>query len=63
MQVRTNVRSGWRYAVQPGDTLINLARRFYGNQDWQRIYNYRNNRWIIGPNPNYLRSGTVIELW
>jgi len=63
LHIRTNLKIGWWYRVVSGDTLIGLARRFYGNTNWQAIYNYKNNRTIIGPNPNYIREGIQIELW
>ncbi len=63
MHIRTHLTSGWWYTLKSGDTLINLARQYYHNVDWQAIYNYKNNRQIIGPNPNYIKPGTPIELW
>ena len=64
MKVRTHLRSGWWYTVQPGDSLYSIAQKQYGNGDrWIDIYNHRFNSYIIGPNPNYMQAGIWIELW
>jgi hypothetical protein len=42
------------YTVVPGDSLSKIAQRFYGRQDWQRIYNA--NRSTI-KNPNLIFPG------
>lgn len=49
------------YTVQPGDTLITLARRFYGSgAQWKRIW--RANQHLNRDNPADLDVGTVIRL-
>ena len=44
------------YVVQPNDTLASIAAR--NCTTWQHLYAL--NRGVIGPNPNVLKSGTVI---
>jgi len=64
MKVRTKLHSGWWYTVQSGDSLYRIAQRTYGDGNlWTQIYNYHNNRRIIGPNPDLIRPGMQIELW
>lgn len=46
------------YVVKPDDTLASIARQFCTS--WQHIYHL--NRAVIGPNPNVLRSGTVLQV-
>jgi LysM repeat protein len=46
------------YVVKPDDTLSSIARQFCTT--WQQIYHI--NRAVIGPNPNVLRSGTVLHV-
>ena len=46
------------YVVKPDDTLSSIARQFCTS--WQQIYHL--NRAVIGPNPNVLRSGTVLHV-
>lgn len=46
------------YVVRPNDTLSSIARQFCTT--WQQIYAI--NRAVIGPNPNVLRSGTVLHV-
>jgi LysM repeat protein len=46
------------YVVRPNDTLASIARQFCTT--WQEIY--RINQSVIGPNPNVLRSGTVLQV-
>jgi len=46
------------YVVKPNDTLGSIARQFCTT--WQQIYHI--NRAVIGPNPNVLRSGTVLQV-
>lgn len=48
------------YTVQPGDNLTRIATRFYGNSNWQKIYDA--NRGVIGGNPNLIRPGQVIVI-
>lgn len=50
-----------QYTVRAGDTLQTIARTVYGNsQEWQRIYDA--NRSTIGPNPDALRAGMVLQI-
>ncbi len=46
------------YVVKPDDTLSSIAHQFCTT--WQHIYHI--NRAVIGPNPNVLRSGTVLQV-
>lgn len=46
------------YVVKPNDTLASIARQFCTT--WQQIYQI--NQAVIGPNPNVLRSGTVLQV-
>ncbi|HSN73708.1 MAG TPA: LysM peptidoglycan-binding domain-containing protein [Anaerolineae bacterium] len=46
------------YVVKPDDTLSSIARQFCTT--WQQIYHI--NRAVIGPNPNVLRAGTVLQV-
>lgn len=46
------------YVVRPDDTLSSIARQFCTT--WQHVYHI--NRAVIGPNPNVLRSGTVLQV-
>lgn len=46
------------YVVKPNDTLGSIARQFCTT--WQHVYHI--NRAVIGPNPNVLRSGTVLQV-
>jgi LysM repeat protein len=46
------------YTVQPGDTLAKIGRQFC--TPWQEIYHL--NRAVIGPNPNVLVPGTVLQV-
>ncbi len=49
------------YVLKPGDTLWNLAKRYFGNgEQYVRIYEI--NKDVIGSDPAILRSGTVITL-
>ncbi|HEX2479584.1 MAG TPA: transporter substrate-binding domain-containing protein [Geminicoccaceae bacterium] len=48
------------YVVQPGDTLSRIARRFYGDASWQRIYDA--NRDVIGDDPGRLRVGMTLQI-
>ena len=49
-----------RYTVKRGDNLSMIAQRFYGRQDWQKIYNA--NRSAIGSNPNLIHAGLVLTI-
>ena len=58
--VSTPIPAGNKYTIQFGDTLVQLAARFYGDgSQWQKIYNA--NRALI-PNANVLKAGTVISI-
>jgi LysM repeat protein len=46
------------YTVQPGDTLAKIGRQFC--TPWQEIYYL--NKAVIGPNPNVLVPGTVLQV-
>jgi nucleoid-associated protein YgaU len=49
------------YTVASGDTLRSIAQQVYGDADlWPRIYDA--NRDAIGPDPDTLRSGTVLRI-
>lgn len=51
---------GWRYHIRDGDTLPDLARRFYGDSEkWRRIFDA--NRAVIG-DPSLLPIGTEIVI-
>ena len=49
-----------RYVVQPGDTLSGISARFGLPGGWQALY--AANRTAIGPNPDIIRTGTVLTL-
>ncbi len=55
----TGVPQSNLYTVQYGDTLIQLAERFYGNTNWQPIYTA--NKGSI-PNQNELQPGVVLTI-
>ena len=48
------------YTVRSGDNLSTIAQRYYGVQDWQKIYNA--NRAKIGSNPNLIQPGWVLVI-
>lgn len=48
------------YVVQAGDTLSGIAAKY--GLSWSEIYNYKNNKSIIGPDPNLIRPGMVLEI-
>jgi len=50
----------WRYAVRPGDTLSGIAARFAVRGGWPVLY--AANRPLIGPDPDVIRTGTVLVL-
>lgn len=57
----SNSTSATNYTVTPGDTLWELASRFYGNGNlWTIIYDA--NKKVIGPDPNTLRVGEVLTI-
>ncbi|MEV0451805.1 transglycosylase family protein [Streptomyces sp. NPDC050600] len=52
--------SGRAHAVQAGDTLSSVARRFSVRGGWEALY--AANRAAIGPDPNRLMVGTLLRL-
>ena len=46
------------YEVESGDNLTLIARKFCGNDDWEKIYN--DNKAVIGSNPNLIFPGQVL---
>lgn len=48
------------YTVVSGDNLSKIAQRYYGRQDWQKIYNA--NKGVIGGNPNLIKPGQVLVI-
>lgn len=51
--------AGHTYTVQRGDNLTAIARKMYGNTNWQQIYDA--NRDIIN-NPNLIYAGQVLTI-
>ncbi len=49
-----------KYVVQYGDTLSTIAARFAVHGGWPALY--AANRRTVGPNPNTIRTGTVLRL-
>jgi LysM repeat protein len=47
-----------KYVVQDGDTLTSIAARLAVRGGWRALYSA--NRHLIGPNPNLIRTGTVL---
>lgn len=56
----SSVAGGQSYTVQPGDTLASIAQQFYGNTDWQPIYDA--NKSAIGDDPNALKPDTQLVI-
>jgi uncharacterized protein YidB (DUF937 family) len=48
------------YVVQAGDNLSKIAKRFYGKEDWRRLYEA--NREVIGANPDLIRPGQKLRI-
>lgn len=49
------------YKVQPGDTLVSIARRLLGDDSkWKQLYEA--NRRAIGDNPDILKAGVVLTI-
>jgi nucleoid-associated protein YgaU len=49
------------YTVQSGDTLWDIAKKFYGNgTDWTKIYDA--NKSVIGDNPDLIKPGQVLTI-
>lgn len=51
--------AGHTYTVVRGDNLSAIAQRFYGRQDWQKIYNANRNQIA---NPNLIYAGQVLNI-
>lgn len=50
----TPAQGGETYTVEPGDTLLGIAEKVYGDSTkWRRIYDA--NKDVIGPNPDALK--------
>ena len=64
MKVKLNLKSGYQYTVQLGDSLFSIAKQKYGRGElWPKIYNYKNNKNVIGKDPNHIEAFSKIELW
>lgn len=64
MKIKVNLKSGYIYTVQLGDSLYSIAQKKYKNGSlWPLIYNYKDNNKVIGNNPNHLEAFKKIELW
>ena len=51
------------YTVKTGDSLWKIAKSLFGDGSrWSDIYNYKNNKSIIGANPNLIRPGQVLSI-
>lgn len=51
------------YTVKKGDTLWGIAVKFLGNgARWPEIYNIPANKKVIGPNPNLIYPGQVLQI-
>jgi len=51
------------YTVQPGDSLSKIAKRFLNSATkWPEIYNEPSNRKTIGPDPNKIKPGQVLNI-
>ena len=48
------------YTVIAGDNLTKIARKFYNNNDWKKIYDA--NIDVIGKNPNLIFAGQVLKI-
>lgn len=48
------------YEVKSGDNLSAIAARY--GMSWQQLYNYGNNRAVIGGNPNIIKPGQVLQV-
>jgi hypothetical protein len=52
--------AGHAYTVQPGDTLASIARRLGIAGGWEALYAL--NRAVIGPDPDLISAGEVLQL-
>jgi nucleoid-associated protein YgaU len=58
---RLGVPGGKTVTVSPGETLSGLARKHYGTSEyWPLLWD--NNRGAVGPNPNAIRPGMVLQI-
>ncbi|MEG1994067.1 MAG: LysM peptidoglycan-binding domain-containing protein, partial [Oscillospiraceae bacterium] len=48
------------YTIVSGDTLISIAQKQLGTNDWKRVY--QENKSVIGENPNLIIVGQKINL-
>jgi len=48
------------YTVKKGDNLSTIAARYYGRQDWKKIY--QANVKVVGKNPNQIRAGQKLVI-
>lgn len=48
------------YRVKPGDTLRDIAKTAYGNDDFRAVY--KHNKEAVGRNPNVIEVGIVLRL-
>jgi len=64
MNVRTDMKSGAAcYTVQSGDSLSNIAQRFYGNMSTSNVNKiYYSNLATVGPNMNYIYPGQKLYI-
>lgn len=52
--------SGATYTVVAGDTLSGIAARF--GMSWQALYDFGNNRAVVGSNPDLIYPGQVLDV-
>ena len=53
------------YVIQHGDTLGSIAKQFYDDgsyQSYMRIYDYADNKKIIGDDPGHIKAGDTIRI-
>lgn len=49
------------YTVVRGDNLSEIAYKQFGGS-WETLYNYADNKQVIGPNPNLILPGQVLDI-